>query len=248
VTTLSLGGISQPNGTYGSFSSSATNRSDIYFSGSGVINVTSTAAARLAVGQRTPVIVAAATTAASELPLPWAPGNIGNGTLTGTSTYSAGTLSQSGSGALGVTSDKLNFSYLTLSGDGEISAKINALQDTGTLSGVGVMIRETLATNSKHVFMGMTGSNTYVTANRTTTGGISTTGSVGTGTVPNAWVKLVRVGDVITASKSLDGSTWTLVGSTTVTMGTNCYIGLAVSSGSDAVLNNSQFTNLSVTP
>jgi HEAT repeat protein len=192
--------------------------------------------------------VVASNSGVPSLPLPWIPGTIGSSQLSGTSTYNGSTISQSGSGALGTTSDKLNYSSQTLSGDGEITAKISALQDTGSLSRVGVMIRETLATNSKHVFMGMTGSNTYVTANRITTGGIATTGTVGTGMVPNTWVKLVRVGNVITASKSLDGSTWTTVGSTTVQMATNCYIGLAVSSGSDAVLNNSQFSNLSVTP
>jgi fibronectin-binding autotransporter adhesin len=247
IQSLTLGTTVQAIGTYGSMASSATNKSN-YFSGPGVVNVTSNVAARLAVAQSAPVTSSQVTNSVSGLPLPWASGMIGSGSLTGTSTYTAGTISQSGSGALGNTSDKLNFNYQTLSGDGEITAKINALQDTGTLSGVGVMIRETLASDSKHVFMGMTGSNTYVNASRTTTGGISTTGSVGTGTVPNTWVKLVRVGDVITASKSLDGITWTAISSTTVTMATTCYIGLAVSSGTDAVLNNSQFTNLSVTP
>ena len=162
--------------------------------------------------------------------------------------YSAGTFSQSGSGSLGTTSDQLSFSYQTLTGDGEITAKISALQNTGTLSGVGVMVRETLAPNSKHVFMGMTGSSTYLTTNRITTGGISTTGTVGTGSAPNTWVRLVRVGNVITAYKSIDGATWTSTGSTNVTMATSCYIGLAVSSGSDTTLNSSKFSNLTVTP
>ena len=192
--------------------------------------------------------VVAASPAATGLPAPWTSGNIGSDMLSGSTSYNAGTASQSGSGALGSTSDKLNFSYQMLSGDGEIIAKISALQDTGTLSGVGVMIRETLATNSKHVFMGMSGANTYRTASRTTTGGIATSATSGTGTVPNTWIKLVRVGNVVTTSKSADGVIWVSVGSTTVIMATNCYIGLAVSSGSDTTLNASQFSNLSVTP
>ena len=81
-----------------------------------------------------------------------------------------------------------------------------------------------------------------------TTGGTATSISSGSGTVPNTWVKLVRLGNTITASKSSDGATWTLVGNTTVAMATNCYIGLAVTSGSDTTLNSSQFSNLSVTP
>jgi regulation of enolase protein 1 (concanavalin A-like superfamily) len=248
VSTLTLGGISQPIGTYGSTASLATYKNDTYFSGTGVLNVGSNIVARVALVQSAPVITAYPTTTGSPLPLPWTLGSIGSGMLSGTTTYNAGMISQSGSGALGATSDKLNFSYQPLSGDGEITAKISALQDTGMLSGVGVMIRETLATNSTYVFMGMTGSSTYRTANRTTTGGTATVNNSGTGAVPNTWVRLVRVGNVITASKSIDGLTWFSAGSTTVTMATSCYIGLAVSSGSDTTLNNSQFTNLSVTP
>ena len=110
------------------------------------------------------------------------------------------------------------------------------------------MIRETLAANSTYIFMGMSGSNAFRMANRITTGGTAMSLSSGSGTVPNTWVKLVRLGNTITASKSSDGATWTLVGNTTVTMAANCYIGLAVSSGSDTTLNSSQFSNLSVTP
>jgi autotransporter-associated beta strand protein len=182
------------------------------------------------------------------LPLPWLTGNLGTGALVGSATYSAGTFSVAGSGTFGGTSDKLRFIYQGLSGDGEIIAKISALQDTGTSSRVGVMIRDSLATNSMHVFMGMSSANAFRMVRRTTTGGSATASSSSTGTVPNTWVRLVRVGNVITAYKGLNGTTWTSVGSTTVTMATNCYIGLAVSSGSDSTLNSSQFSNLSVTP
>jgi autotransporter-associated beta strand protein len=242
VSTLKLGGAPQQVGTYGSTSSGATNRNDTWFSGTGMINVTSTSVASMASTQ------SATVNATPLLPVPWMSGSIGSGMLTGSTSYGAGTFSQSGSGALGSTSDKLNFSYQTLSGDGDITSKITLLQDTGALSRVGVMIRETLATNSKYVFMGMSGSNTYLTGNRATTGGASATALAGTGTVPNTWVRLVRTGDVVTAYKSPDGATWTPAGSTTVTMATSCYIGLAVSSGSDTILNSSQFSNLTVTP
>jgi autotransporter-associated beta strand protein/VCBS repeat-containing protein len=182
------------------------------------------------------------------LPLPWVTGDIGTGMLAGSVSHSAGTFTQAGSGTLGTTSDKLRFTYQTLSGDGEIIAKISVLQDTGTASRVGVMIRDTLATNSMQIFMGMSGTNAYRWVRRTTTGGTATTSSSSTGTVPNTWVRLVRSGTTITAYKGTNGTTWTTVGSTTVTMATNCYIGLAVTSGATTTLNTSQFSNLSVTP
>ena len=108
---------------------------------------------------------------AQPLPLPWLKGDIGTGMLAGSLTYNAGTFTQAGSGVIGSTSDNLNFTYQTLTGDGEIIARISVLQDTGTSSRVGVMIRDTLAANSMHIFMGMTGTNAYRWVRRTTTGG-----------------------------------------------------------------------------
>ncbi len=83
--------------------------------------------------------------------------------LAGFTTHNAGTFTQTGSGIIGSTSDKLRCTYQTLTGDGEISARISALQNTGNSSRVGVMIRDTLAANSKEIFMGMTGSTTTTT-------------------------------------------------------------------------------------
>ena len=183
------------------------------------------------------------------LPLPWISADIGTGMLAGSATYSAGTFTQAGSGVIGSTSDKLRFTYQTLTGDGEIIARISNLQNTGSSARVGVMIRDTLAANSKQIFMGMTGSNAYRWMRRSATGGNPSTGNNGTGTVPNTWVRIVRSGTTITSYKSSNGTSWTLVDSSTnTTFATTCYIGLAVGSGSNTTLNTSQFSNVSVTP
>jgi hypothetical protein len=111
------------------------------------------------------------------------------------------------------------------------------------------MIRDSLAANSKQICMGMTGAGTYRWLSRTTTAGTTSSTDSGTGTPPNTWVRLVRSGTTINAYTGTNGTTWTLVGSATnSTFAANCYIGLAVGSGSDANLNNSQFSNVSVTP
>jgi len=183
------------------------------------------------------------------LPLPWVSADIGTGMLAGSTTFSAGTFTQSGSGVIGSSSDKLRFTYQTLTGDGEVIAKISALQSTGNASRVGVMIRDSLAANSKEICMSMSGTNAYRWDRRTTTGGSTTNSNSSTGTVPNTWVRLVRSGTTITAYKSTNGTTWTTVGSTTsTTFASTCYIGLAVGSGSTTTLNTSQFSNLTVTP
>ena len=183
------------------------------------------------------------------LPLPWLSSDIGTGMLAGSATFSSGTFSQSGSGVIGGTSSAFRYTYQTISGDGEIIARISSLQNTGNSSRVGVMIRESLAANSKEIFMGLTGSGSYRWTRRTATGGSTSSTNSNSGTVPNTWVRIVRSGTTITAYKSTNGTSWTSVGSTTNTsFGTNCYIGLAVGSGSNTTLNTSQFSNVSVTP
>ncbi|MEI6674811.1 MAG: discoidin domain-containing protein [Verrucomicrobiota bacterium] len=182
------------------------------------------------------------------LPLPWVTTEVGTGQLAGSTVYATGTFTQAGSGKFGGTSDNFRFTYQTLSGDGEISAQVSALQNPGTASRVGVMIRDSLAANAMQVFMGMTGSNSYVWARRTATGGNNSTNNSNTGTVPNTWVRLVRSGNTLTAYKSSNGTSWTSAGKTTVTMAANCYIGLAVASGSNTSLNTSRLSNIHITP
>ncbi|WP_035616024.1 Calx-beta domain-containing protein [Haloferula sp. BvORR071] len=193
------------------------------------------------------------TIAGNGLPLPWDEDDVGTGITAGSATHNAGVYTVSGAGALGsgfLTSknDAFHFVWQTLSGDGEIIARISSLQATGTSSRVGVMIRDTLATNSRHVFMGMTDDNDYRWVRRTSTNGNTSTTTSSTGTVPNTWVRLVRSGSTITAYKSANGTTWTQVGSLSASFPANCYIGLVTASGTSTGLNTSQFSNVSVTP
>ena len=144
--------------------------------------------------------------------------------------------------------DTLQFTWQPLTGDGQITARVSALQDTGNAARVGVMIRDTLASNSRHVFMGLAGNGGYRWVRRTGLNGNTSTSNSGSATVPNAWVRLVRSGDTITAYKSADGATWTTVGSLNAAFPSTCYFGLAVASGDDDSLNTSAFSNVTVSP
>lgn len=64
---------------------------------------------------------------------------------------------------------------------------------------------------------------------------------------PNTWLKLTRVRDVITAYTSLNGQTWTVVGSASISFGANIKIGMVVVSHNGSVLNESVFDNVTVT-
>jgi regulation of enolase protein 1 (concanavalin A-like superfamily) len=97
------------------------------------------------------------------------------------------------------------------------------------------------------VFLGLQGADSFRLIRRTSTGVRNVATYGGIGNPPNAWVRLVRRGTVVTSFKSNDGTNWTSAGSTTVRLGTVCYIGLAVSSGSNSTLNTAEFSNVRVT-
>lgn len=182
------------------------------------------------------------------LPLPWEEAKIGSGSLAGSASHQAGTYTVAGSGTLSGRNDGFQFAWQTLSGDGQIIARVSSLEDTGNQSRVGIMIRDTLATNSRHVFIGLTDDGGVRWVRRTSLNGNTSTSSSGSMVVPNAWLKLVRTGNTITAYKSTNGTTWVLVGSLTASLPATCYMGLAVASGSDATLNSSAFTDVSLAP
>ena len=186
--------------------------------------------------------------AGPSLPLPWDESTIGSGNLAGSTTHNDGTFTVAGSGELSGRNDTFNFAWQTMSGDGEIIARITGLQDTGNAARIGVMIRDTLASNSRHVFMGLTGNGNYRWVRRTGFNGNTSTSNSGSGVVPDTWVRLVRTGSTITAYKSANGTAWTQVGSLSASFPADCYVGLVVASGSNTTLNTSQFSNVSVSP
>jgi fibronectin type 3 domain-containing protein/regulation of enolase protein 1 (concanavalin A-like superfamily) len=186
--------------------------------------------------------------APSGLPSPWVTADIGTTGLAGSAEFASDAYTVNGAGSLGGTTDGFRYLYQPLSADGSIIARISTLEDTGSSARVGIMIRDTLAANSRMAALSVTGSGAYKWMRRTTTGGNVSNTNSSSGTAPNIWVRLVRVGNTITASKSTNGTSWTTIGSATVTMASSCYIGLAVSSGSTTTLNTSVFDNVTATP
>ena len=185
---------------------------------------------------------------ANTLPLPWNLDRVGNGNLAGAATYGTGVFTIAGAGIISSTADSGTYGWQTLSGDGEIIARVSRLNDTGTGTRVGIMIRESLAANSRQIYLGVDGGGNYQWLRR-----LNTAGSIAKTTRPavvgtKIWVRLVRSLDVVSAYQSTDGTTWTKIGKCSVILPKNCYIGLWTCSGDNQLLNNSQFSNVVVTP
>jgi RHS repeat-associated protein len=179
------------------------------------------------------------------LPTPWLDQDVGQVGVAGSATYASGTFTVKGAGTdIYGTADMMHFAYQSLSGDGAIVARVVSAQG-GTYPQVGVMIRETRDPASTFAYTFYEPA-AIIFFDRSSTGGNTVNQGSSSATLPY-WVKLVRVGNAFSSYASPDGVTWTQIGaSQTITMAQNVYIGLAVCSQSNSILDTATFDNVSV--
>ncbi len=175
---------------------------------------------------------------------PWSNRDIGEVGAAGSTTYGNGTITISGSGEdIWGEEDEFHYAYQSLNGDGEIIAKVNSVANTNTWAKAGVMIRNGTSNEAKHAFMCVTPGNGVSFQRRVSTEGASTSTTIGSLTAPT-WVRLVRQGSTFSAYYSSNGSSWTPVGSESISMSTSVLIGLAVTSHSDGTLCQAAFSSI----
>ncbi|WP_342562736.1 family 10 glycosylhydrolase [Paenibacillus sp. FSL R7-0345] len=183
---------------------------------------------------------------AAQLPAGWKARNIGS--LPGTVTYSSSnkqfTVSSSSTDIWG-NGDQLNYIYQSLRGNAEIVVKVQSFSRLDGWAKAGVMIRETLNHDAKHVDMMLTPENGASFQYRTATTGI-TADHTTAATAPK-WLKLTRSGNTFTGAISSNGTSWQTVGSVQVPMTSKVYIGLAVSNPGDDSRNKAVFGNVKIT-
>ena len=92
------------------------------------------------------------------------------------------------------------------------------------------MIRESLDPAASHAFLFGTTTGEVAFANRDEAGASTNTVDAGTGSP--VWLKLERRDGLLTASRSLDGVSWTFAASASVSMAAEVFVGLAASSHS----------------
>jgi phosphatidylserine/phosphatidylglycerophosphate/cardiolipin synthase-like enzyme/regulation of enolase protein 1 (concanavalin A-like superfamily) len=185
------------------------------------------------------------------LPSGWTTQNIGATTPAGGASFdsTAGTFSVTGAGAdVWGTADAFRYAYTTLDGDGEISARVDSLDNVDVWTKAGVMIRDGLSAGAAHATMFVSPTTLKGTAfQRRPAANGTTVSTPGPAVKPPYWVKLIRMGTAISAYTSPDGSTWTLVGTETIPMGTVVNAGLAVTSHKNGTLATGTFSSVTVT-
>ena len=177
------------------------------------------------------------------VPYPWTDSDVGSPAVPGSASYSNGVFTVNGGGAdIWGTSDQFNYVSQPLTGDGSIVARVTAQSDTDAWAKAGVMIKQSTAGGSSYALLAVTPGNgvAFQYGYNTDVGG-------GSYTFPNGWLKLTRSGSTITAFSSANGSSWTEVGTTTISLTDPVTIGLFNCAHNGSALNTATFDNVSVT-
>lgn len=162
----------------------------------------------------------------------------------------AGTFTMTGSGAdIWGQSDQFHYAFKALTGTGSIVARVENLTNTHPSAKAAVMIRETLAPDSKYSLVALTPGNGVIAEYRAETGENSVQTASLTGVVAPYWVKLERdLAGNITAYSSANGSTWQMLGQPIpFQMAANAYIGLAVTAHNATATCEAKFSNVTIT-
>jgi hypothetical protein len=178
---------------------------------------------------------------------------IGGASPTGNSSYSGGTWTVQGAGTdtWGATNESCHFTYQAVTGDCAIIAKVNSVQNTHAGAKAGVMIRTSLSEGAPRAWMAVIPNNYF---QQNMTGGIAVYGGIYYANKGNAiptssyWVKLERIGNIVSGYVSPDGTNWAAVDVGRLdNPPATWYVGLMVCSHVNGTLNTSTFSNVQIT-
>jgi len=182
------------------------------------------------------------------LPPDWEHRDIGSVGQAGDASYLNGQFNMTASGIdIWESADAFHYTYLPLTGDGQIIARVVSIQFTDPWAKAAVMFRESLAPGSMHALMTITAGGGSAFQWRPTADNISRNTDGPANNVP-FWVKLTRAGDNFTGYVSPDGVNWQRVDGVTLPMKKTIYVGLALSAHNNSALNSALFDNVTVTP
>ena len=177
------------------------------------------------------------------VPSPWTDSDVGSPATAGSASYSNGVFTVNGGGAdIWGGTDQFNYVSQPLTGNGSIVAQVTAQSNTDPWAKSGVMIKQSTAGGSSYALLGVTPGNGIAFQY-----GFNASVSGGSYSFPNAWLKLTRFGSTVTAFSSSNGTTWTPVGATTISLNDPVTIGLFNCAHNASALNTATFANVSVT-
>ncbi len=176
------------------------------------------------------------------------PQDIGSPLVTGSLTFAENGVNVVGSGTgLSGASDQFNFSSQQRRGDFDVKVRVQRLDFADMWSMAGLVAREDLSTNGRYagVFGTPSAAGTFFQYRANVGTGAEATGSF-PANYPYTWLRLQRVGGTrFNGYASLDGQTWTQLGSVVLALPSTIYLGFAVSSHSPSQTVVAQFRDFS---
>ncbi|BCU79179.1 autotransporter-associated beta strand repeat-containing protein [Luteolibacter sp. LG18] len=181
-------------------------------------------------------------------PPPWTFGDIGTTGATGIATFADSTHLIYGAGAdIWSTADAFHFVRQSLSGDCDVRARVTQQANSNGYAKAGVMLRDGTGAGAAHASMYVTPSNGFSFQYRSAASGATTNvNGPALNAAPNNWVRMTRVGNVLTGYVSANGTSWTQVATATLSMSATISGGLAVCSHIAGDLGVAAFDNVSV--
>lgn len=146
----------------------------------------------------------------------------------------------------GGTNDQGNFSYQVYSGNFDVSVQAADLGLSDIFAQAGLMARENLTSTGRFAasITTPTMNGSYFEWRDPAASTANTAGSF-PANYPNTWLRLQRVGNTFTGYAGYDGQTWTKLGSDTITMSNQVYLGFVVSSENTNQATTAQFSDIS---
>lgn len=167
--------------------------------------------------------------------LGWTQVNVGSGidpgsySYTGSPTYKY-TIGGDGAGASSGSSDSTNYRYGVTTGNIEMIGKLSNQAGASAYATAGFMMRDSLDPTAAQASIWVSPSNGVTFTCRQANGGNAVT-TLGPTVATPVWLRLVRSGTTAAGYYSTDGLSWTLVGSSQITLSAFYDIGFAVNSG-----------------
>ena len=186
---------------------------------------------------------------------PWLTSDLGAPAITGSADYVDDHFSIVAGGTdIWGSEDECHFVYQTVSGDCEIIARVDSLEESDVWAKSGVMIRETLDADSKNALLALRAANGVTFQRRSATNGSTVSTKLGVDPSPGVddydppyWLRLNRSGNVYSAWHSPDGENWTQIGAPeTLELAANVYIGMAVTSHNASFATTSEISQVSM--
>ena len=205
------------------------------------IVVTSRAATTLATASVSSMSVTPTT---PSMPAGWASADVGAAASPGTASYSSGSFvgSSYGAGFAG-TGDAFRFIYTRVRGDARLTTRVVAAQGRAGRQ-AGIVLRTTLDAGAAETALVADDAGVLL-VRRAAPGQAASKTRVASAGAP-VYLRLERVGSMVTVAHSTDGASWRTATSVPVSFGSEIYAGLAVAAGPNGGSSAAAFDSLSL--